>query len=76
MEKCIYEGVIATIGADLRNLKENFEKFKENDFCEVKEDLKCLVRKINRPRLPMSITWILTVGSGLIVGLIIALVKR
>lgn len=75
-EPCIYEGKIAEIATDLKNLKENFEEFKTNDFYEIKENIKHLIEKTNKPRLPMSITWILSVASGLIVGLGVALLKR
>lgn len=76
MEPCKYEGTIATIGTDLKNLKDNFREFKDNDFHEIKKDFKCLVEKISKPRLPTSITWTLTVASGLIVGLLVAFIKK
>lgn len=75
-EPCKYEGTIATIVTDLKNFKENFQHFRDNDFQEIKKDLKCLVGKINKPRLPMYITWTLTLCSGLIVGLIVAFIKK
>ena len=64
---------LATLAADLKNLKENFNIFKNNDFHELKEDVKSLLSKMNKPRLPMSVTWTLTVASGLIVGLVVLL---
>ena len=76
MEKCIYEGKIAEIHSDLKNLKENFENFKTNDFHEVKESLKCITNKMAKPRLPLWVTVIFTFCSALITGLIILILKN
>ena len=73
--QCIYEGKIATIETNLNNLDEKFDKFIENDFHEIQENIKCITNRISKPRLPIYITWLLTGCSALITGLIITLVK-
>ena len=73
--ECKYEGKIAEIHTDLKNLKENFNQFKINDFHELEKNVSCIIQKMNRPRLPIWTTWLLAGCSALITGLIIALLK-
>ena len=73
---CIYEGEIAKIETKLDLHIENFKEFKENDFHEVKNSLKCIVEKMSKQRLPLWTTWLLTSCSALITGLIVIMVKR
>ena len=76
MEKCIYEGKIAEIATDLKNLREGFKEFRENEFHEVKENLVCLAKKMSTPRLPLWVTWLLAGGSALITALIVLVLKN
>ena len=71
MEKCIYEGKIAEIATDLKNLRENFRDFRENEFHELRKNLICVTKKINNPRLPTWVTWLLVSCSSLITALIV-----
>lgn len=73
--ECKYEGKIAEIHTEVKNLKESFNQFKENDFHEIKKDLKRITDKMAKPRLPLWVTVIFTFCSALITGLIIVLVK-
>ena len=76
MEKCIYEGKIAEIHTDLKNLKESFNQFKTNDFHELKGNVDRIIQKMSRQRLPLWATWLLTGCSALITGLIILILKN
>lgn len=74
-DPCIYEAKISEIATDLKNLKENFNHFKDNDFHEIKKSIDCISDKLSKPRLPMLITWILTICASLITALIVLLLK-
>lgn len=76
MEPCIYEGKIAEINTKLTGLKENFDTFKNNDFHELKVQIGSMLEKMNKPRVPLWVTWVLTLSSGLIVGLVVSLLKK
>ena len=75
MKNCIYEGKIAEIAIDLRNLREHFQQFRENDFHEIKETLNNLTEKVNTPHLPLWVTWLLAGISGLVTALVVLMLK-
>ena len=74
-ESCIYEGKISEIHTSLSHLIKDFNDFKGNDFHELKEKLECVTNKLNKPRLPMWTTWILTLSSALITGLTVFVIS-
>ena len=74
-ESCIYEGKIAEIYTEVKNLKESFNQFKTNDFHELEGNVNCIIQKMSRQRLPLWTTWILAGCSALITGLIITMLK-
>lgn len=70
-EKCIYEerwGMVLT-------KMENWDKFLNNDFHELKQDVKSITDKLNHKRPSWSVSTILIILSSLCVGLIVAMLK-
>ena len=74
-EPCIYESKIAEIATDLKNLREGFKDFRENEFHELKGSLTCLIRKMNNPRLPLWTTWLIVGCTSLITALVVLILK-
>ena len=74
--ECKYEGKIAEIYTEIKNLKESFNQFKTNDFHELKGNVNCIIQKMSRQRLPLWASWVLTGSAALITGLIIVMVKK
>jgi len=61
--------------AKLESLEAMFERFINNDFKELKQDMKCVKDKISNPRPSWGITFALTALCSLCTGLIIILFR-
>ena len=69
---CLYEerwGIVLT-------KLENMDKFFNNDFHELKNDVKIITEKLNNKRPTYAITFTLAFCSALITGLIILLLNK
>jgi len=69
---CAYGKVNRT---KIENLETMFTRFLENDFKELKDNIKSIADKISKPRPSWGMTLAITILSSLSVGLIVTIVK-